>query len=309
MNLSLALAFERSWNRTVRMLFRPFDLGKWCSIGFAAFLSEGLAKSWGGGTSYKSGGHGGVSPDVSAALHRIADFLSHPVWGTLIILLLSFLCVLALVVLWLNCRGRFVFLDNVVHERAAIAEPWRRYRAQGNSLFLFTLVSLVVCGAVLLFITLPVLPAILDAAANGRWKALAMIAIGGWIIALIPVATLIACFFLFLYQFVVPLMFRHQIGVRAAWGRFLGLLGQHPLHFLGFVLGYLLLSVLFAGTVVAVGLATCCIGFMIMGLPYIGSVVLLPVEVLFRGLGPEVLSQFGPDYFQFGPPSSTSAPA
>ena len=51
MNLSLALAFERSWNRTVRMLFRPFDLGKWCSIGFAAFLSEGLAKSWGGGTS------------------------------------------------------------------------------------------------------------------------------------------------------------------------------------------------------------------------------------------------------------------
>ena len=46
-----------------------------------------------------------------------------------------------LLVLWVSSRGKFVFLDDVLYDRAEIAEPWRRYRKAGNSLFAFRLVA------------------------------------------------------------------------------------------------------------------------------------------------------------------------
>jgi hypothetical protein len=48
--------------------------------------------------------------------------------------------------------------------------------------------------------------------------------------------------------------------------------------------------------VVAVGFATCCIGFLLMVTPYVGQVVLLPLHVAYRALGPEFLAQFGPEF-------------
>ena len=61
----------------------------------------------------------------------------------------------------------------------------------------------------------------------------------------------------------------------------------------------LLLSVIVGAAVAAAGLATCCVGFLFLALPYVGQVILLPVYVTFRGLGPEFLAQFGPDYDVF----------
>src|SRR4029450_7879507 len=49
--------------------------------------------------------------------------------------------VLAIIVgrMWLRARGRFIFLDGVANDRAAIAEPWTRLAPQANSYFRFTL--------------------------------------------------------------------------------------------------------------------------------------------------------------------------
>src|SRR5207237_826697 len=51
--------------------------------------------------------------------------------------LLFFALVIALT--WLKARGNFIFTDCVVRNQAAIVEPWREYRKEGNSYFLFLL--------------------------------------------------------------------------------------------------------------------------------------------------------------------------
>ena len=48
--------------------------------------------------------------------------------------------------------------------------------------------------------------------------------------------------------------------------------------------------------IITAGLLTCCIGFIFLIIPYIGSVIMLPVSVTFRSLSLEFLEQFGPDY-------------
>ena len=84
MNVSFTLPLERSWTRMVRMLFKPFVLPHWMVLGFAAFLPGGLPHSAGG--KYSSHGdhdHGRVvAPE---GIHRIAEFLRHPIWGVRVI--------------------------------------------------------------------------------------------------------------------------------------------------------------------------------------------------------------------------------
>jgi hypothetical protein len=58
-----------------------------------------------------------------------------------------------------------------------------------------------------------------------------------------------------------------------------------------------------------VGFSTCCIGFILFGLPYVSSLVTLPVLVTFRGLGPEFLAQFEPELSVFGAETAAPAPA
>jgi hypothetical protein len=46
----------------------------------------------------------------------------------------------------------------------------------------------------------------------------------------------------------------------------------------------------------ALGLATCCIGWLVLAIPYLGTVILLPVYVTARALGPEFLAQYGAEW-------------
>ncbi len=304
MNISFVAPMRSAWDRMVRVLFRPFSLQKWFVLGFAAFLSEGLARGGGFQSSMRNRARG--APDFSGALHRMIDFLRHPVWGVVALVVLTLACIAFVLLLWVRSRGHFIFLDDVVHERAAIVEPWRRFARRGNALFLFSLVTLLLWGGLFFAILVPALPAWLAAASDGRWRDLLFLALGEWV-ALAPLALAMAYFYLFLSSFVIPLMYRDDIGPLAAWGRFLGLFVRRPVHFLAYGLMVLVLSlVVFAG-VMAVGLGTCCIGFFLIGAPYIGSVVTLPVEVVFRGLGIDFLAQFGPEYSVFTPPAPGSS--
>ena len=46
---------------------------------------------------------------------------------------------LGLLVLWLNSRGKFMFLHCVALDKAEVSIPWNQFAAEGNSLFLFRL--------------------------------------------------------------------------------------------------------------------------------------------------------------------------
>ena len=56
------------------------------------------------------------------------------------------------------------------------------------------------------------------------------------------------------------------------------------------------------------GCATCCCGFLLMAIPYVGSVVLLPISAAYRAYGPEFLAQFGPEWSVFEPEPPPAEP-
>ena len=56
---------------------------------------------------------------------------------------------IGLLIAWISSRGKFMFLDGVVRNRGAVREPWREFRSEGNSLFLFRIVHLNIVFATL----------------------------------------------------------------------------------------------------------------------------------------------------------------
>jgi hypothetical protein len=230
-------------------------------------------------------------------LGEAADIWADPTWRTLIVAGVLTLFVVGIVLLWVFSRGQFVFLEAVARDRKAIVEPWRTYREQGNSLFLWRLLfSLAFFGCFLL-----VLAAVFYAGFHGRiptsmedvaWVPLVLIVVSVWL----P-AVLISIYLThFLHHFIVPIMYRDRLKTNAAWRKFLPLFTRRPFAFLLyglFVFGlHILLSI---ATVVAMCL-TCCLLLCVLVIPFVGVVALLPVHYTLRGLGPEFLRQFGDEY-------------
>jgi len=67
--------------------------------------------------------------------HSFHSLLESAVVLPLIVVGVVVLLALVTLLLWVSSRGKFIFLDNLVHNRAAIVEPWRRFASLGNSLF------------------------------------------------------------------------------------------------------------------------------------------------------------------------------
>ena len=309
MNISYLGPLQRAIARARRILFTPFRLETWLVMGFAAFLSEWLSGGWGhAGWERKFGrGHfpGGHIPGP-----HLHDLLPALVWGPLLAGLILVAIVVGVVLLWLGSRGKFVFLEDVALGRAAIVEPWNRTAPLGNSLFLWKLGFAIVSGLVLLGIVFATFgTALLGWLGFHERVVMAPPIIGGIVLA--GFAGLLAAFVgLMLDDFVVPLMYRHGLRANQAWRRFLPVFREHLGQFVLYALFVLVLSVAVGAAVAAVGFATCCVGFLLLLMPYVGQVVLLPLHVAYRALGPEFLAQFGPGFQVFAsePPVPVIAP-
>ena len=120
--------FGEAFELTKKILFQPFDLMKWLVIGFAAFLSGHV-----GGV--------GINFRPRQANHMLPPHFDH--WRPWLQITIAFFALLVfaliIVLVWLKARGNFIFTHCVVRNRAAIREPWREYRKEGNSYFLFFL--------------------------------------------------------------------------------------------------------------------------------------------------------------------------
>jgi hypothetical protein len=92
---------------------------------------------------------------------------------------------------------------------------------------------------------------------------------------------------LFLKDFVAPLMYRNRISCGAAWKLFLGIFRKNPFPIIGYGILIFLLMIAFAIAVVLAGVATCCIGFLFLIIPYISTVVTLPVWYAYRAFSLE----------------------
>ena len=78
--------------------------------------------------------------DVLSLPQNIWEWLQqHPVWMVVIATVIFMMIVIGILLSWVSARGKFVFLDNIVRNRAFITAPWREYRSEANSFFLWNL--------------------------------------------------------------------------------------------------------------------------------------------------------------------------
>jgi len=302
MNVRYVEPLQYSWRWAKEELFHPFDLGKWLVLGFSAWLAN-LFQGGGGGNRGTIGWDEGFGDlkhagrEVGDALHSLSDrFFAHPVAGTFILLGVVVAFALLLALLWVSSRAKLVFLDNVVRNRAKIVEPWKRLGELGDSLFLwrlgFGLASLLIVGVLIgTFIGGAVL-----FAAGDRLSVVGGVLVAVGIVLILVAGLVLACVALWTEHFVVPMMYRFRLGVLEAWRYFLPWLRAYPVQFVLFVLWVFVLGIAVVMTVVIAGMLTCCVGLVLVVLPYVGTVLLLPVWVTYRMLGPAFLSQFDPSF-------------
>ena len=106
----------------------------------------------------------------------------------------------------------------------------------------------------------------------------------------------------FTADFVVPIMFLRGGKCRAAWKEFYGLLATHPGQFALYILFQIVLAMAIGVIVFGAIIITCCIACCLMALPYLGTVLLLPVLIFKRAYPLYYLAQYGPQYDVFPPP-------
>ena len=278
--------FGEAFELTNKILFQPFDLRKWLVIGFAAFLSGHFA---GVGFNFPSPfgnfqSHAATQEVIPAHLEQWKPWLA-----VAIVLFAILIFALVIVLTWLKARGNFIFTDCVVRNQAAIAGPWRDYRKEGNSYFLFLLA---VMFAVLLLLGLMGAGVIgLGWLEQGASESLSIASIS-LIVFLFVLWVSIAIFLSIAAYFMVPVMYRRRCRAGEAFRDVTFLIWRHlGSFFLFFLFGIVLvLAVLIIGGIVTC--ATCCLA----ALPYVGTVILLPLFVCLRAFGLVFLRQFGPEY-------------
>ena len=298
MKISVVDPVSRAVDRTNYVLFQTFDIGKWFTLAFCAFLAM-LGE---GCSSYLSCNTGGLGRLGGRPGGPDLDFLWQ--WKeenqTIIIVIVAAIlvvgCLIGLLVCWLSCRGQFLFIDGIVHNRAGVVAPWHEYRRESNSLLLFRIMFNFVLVAAFVLLAgvcgMIALPSI-RAQEFGSAAALALvIGVPAFCLTVIT-AGLID---MFLKDFLVPIMYLRRIRTIDAWVAF-----RH--HFLA---GHLQSFVLYALFRVVIGLAggtiaiiatclTCCLTFV----PYLGTTILLPLFVFSRSYGICFLEQFGSEWTFF----------
>ena len=297
MNIRYGKPLSDGLERMKKALFNPFDPGKWFILGFTAFLAYLLEGSGHGNGSYKSGNNDWNVEKVTGFPSAAWEWLTNNTfWLMLLILGILLLIVLGMLITWLSSRGKFMFLDNVVHDRALVSKPWNQFKYLGNSLFLWRFCyGLIMFAVITLYISVAAF--IFYYFNNNDFSGLATgLTITGMALWLFALGIIGGYISLFLSHFIVPIMYKNNIGAVEAWRRFMPLLSGYMLHFVFYGIIILLLHILIFICVTVIGLCTCCVGFIILSIPYIGTVIMLPVFYTFRAFSVEFLEQFGPEY-------------
>ena len=299
-------------DRVKLILFRPFDLRKWFVIGFCAWLAYlGAGGGPGGG-----GGGGGSGPhynvpheqfesgeQIKEGIETARNYVSNnmywilPVTVTVVVVVI----LIGLLVAWLNSRGRFMFLHCVATNKAQVAVPWHKFRQQGNSLFLFRIVLGIISFVV---VVVPIVGIVVLIVMMVTGAAPGIVSIPGIIILSLTIFVLSILLFLvkkFTFDFVVPIMFLRMASCTACWREFMTILSANKLRFALYLL-FQIVIVFVIGAIkmigFCIGCCLCCASCLLL-IPYIGTVILLPVLVFERAYSLYYLQQYGPQFDVF----------
>lgn len=303
-SISVTLPVEHAFERMKRVLFQPFDLGKWFTIGFCAwlaYLGEGGGGGGGGGNGFHGGPGRGGGPDFRHIFITVRDYVVANLWWLLPVIAGALLVCFALgaLILWLSSRGKFMFLDNVAKNRGAVREPWGSCRQEANSLFVFRLIlGIITVLPFLLLLALAVLfiwqQVMAQAVLGGP-----MLGLVGSVLSMILFGVVVWVINRFTTDFVVPLQYLRKSRVLDAWRDFLPMLAQSAGYFALYLLFRILLAIAIGAIILVLVLITCCVAGCLMAIPYIGTVLILPILVFERSYSLYFLAQFGQQFDVF----------
>ena len=296
--------FGAAYELMKRILFQPFDFAKWCVIGFAAFLSG----SWGSGFQFRFPAKGTWN-FRSISYDNLSTSDSFPFRLLPFIIAISILILIVVVVfMWIRARGRLIFTDCVVKNRAAIVAPWNEYRREGNS-FLFFSIAVMFVG--LLILVAFVLLIVGSKGLFSHSKLTTELHTGAVFVFVVVGLIWLAfsVFFAVVTQFMIPVMYRRRCLALEAFFDVSRLILARPGPIILYVLFGIVVVLAFLITSTIISCLTCCIA----ALPYISSVVFLPAFVWLLAFKLLFLRQFGPEYdvwatADFPPPATPTEP-
>ena len=287
-------AAQQAIDHTRRQLF-PFRFERWLILGCVAFLDQcGRQSGMRGAFRMPApGGWGNAGPsegDVSKAVEWLATHA--PIVAAVAAAVLTVVIAFTALLLWLNSRGVFMYLDNVASGRADFERPWREHAARADSYFawsfglaLATLVGLLVLGAAA---ALTVVVLVSGPPGSGLTAGLGLGAIFVLFLVLIVSAGLAS---LALRDFVAPLQVRAGVGCPDAMRLLLGLLRAHPSVFVVYVLLKIVFSIVAGIVLIFAACLTCCCVL----LPVVMQTALQPIFYFERAWSLFLLRQLGYD--------------
>lgn len=299
LNISVIDPIGPAFERVKVILFKPFSLGKWFVIGFCAWLAC-LGSGGGGGPSGPNFNFFRIGHGPGQVFHESKEYIALNLAWIIPVILVAITLVIALwlVITWLNSRGKFMFLHCVALNKAEIKVPWRKFQKHGDSLFLFRIaLALIYLAALILPITIAIFVIVALARTDARIGfILGLIAIG---LVVFLISIVFGIVKNFVMDFVVPIMFLRTSSSKAAWQEFLALLSANKGRFALYILFQIVIGMAI-GTIIfaAVCITLCCLACF-MSIPYIGTVILLPVLVFERAYSLCYLRQFGPEFDVF----------
>jgi hypothetical protein len=204
--------------------------------------------------------------------------------------------IISITLTWVNSRGKFMFLYNVVNNRDDVVKPWNDFRKQGNSLFwwqfIYGLIALTVfvlfffyCFQIFKNMHEGLIPEITKFGF-----------ISGMVVILLGLMLIAAYISLFLNDFVIPIMYKYKLPATKAWAKFISLAVNNLGSFIVYGLLIFALKIAVAVAVIFAAVLTCCIGLLLIMIPFVGAVVLLPVSYTFRAFSIEYFAMFGDDF-------------
>jgi hypothetical protein len=259
-----------------------------------------LGKGSGGGN---GGGRGGGSSEAREAFGGAKVFvLENLAWIIPVALIgVMLIIVVWLALTWLSSRGRFMFLHCVAENKAEVKIPWTKFQQHANSLFLFRIVLGLISFAA---IGLPLLLAgglIAIMIAGNIPDVAGVLGIIMIVLVIVAIAIVFTVIGKFTMDFIVPIMFLRTTSCVAGWREFLTLLSVNKAHFALYILFQIVITLAIGAIILTAVFATCCCAACILALPYIGTVLMLPVLVFKRAYSLLYLGQFGPEFDVFSP--------
>lgn len=292
--------------RVRTILFEPFDLGKWCVIGFCAWLAQlGSGSGGGGGNRAQYDAHReNIRHEMEHAWEYAANNLHWivPVAVGVAVLIIG----LWLLMLWLSSRGRFMFLYCVAQNKAEVTYPWRRFRGHANNLFAFrAIVGLISLGAAIVPFVIGGIVVSVSTTAMGfnPLAILSLVIAGVYLLMILIVSGVIG---MFTRDFVVPIMYLRAITATQAWQILLDVLAVNKARFFLYILVQIAIAIAIGTTILMAACCTCLCAACLFALPYVGTVILLPVHVFNRSYSLYYLAQYGAQFNTFLPQSRTT---